>query len=52
MRHAATPAMSWPSEREVADQLAIGAHPDAAREILDRVPFWFHTFALNTRRRA
>jgi len=48
MRHAATPAMSWPSEREVADQLAIGAHPDAAREILDRVPFWFHTFALNS----
>ena len=30
MRHAATPDRSWPSGREVADQLAIGADPDAA----------------------
>lgn len=48
MRHAATPAMSWPSEREVADELAIGADPHLARWVLDQVPFWFHTFALNS----
>lgn len=35
------------AEREVADQLPIEADPDEARAVLERVPFWFHTFALN-----
>jgi len=40
-------AAVWPSEREVADLLAMGVDPDTALETLSRVPFWFHTFALN-----
>lgn len=35
------------AEREVADLLPIEARPDRAREVLEEVPFWFHTFALN-----
>jgi len=35
------------AEREVADLLPIGAGAEAAREVLDRVPFWFHTFSLD-----
>ena len=35
------------AERAVADALPIGAEPDAARRVLERVPLWFHTFALN-----
>jgi hypothetical protein len=35
------------AERAVADLLPIGADPEAARRVLERVPFWFHTFALN-----
>ena len=35
------------AEREVADLLPIEADPAAARAVLDGVPFWFHTFALN-----
>lgn len=35
------------AEREVADLLPIAADPADARAVLDRVPFWFHTFALN-----
>jgi tRNA (mo5U34)-methyltransferase len=35
------------AEREVADLLPIEADPAAARAVLDEVPFWFHTFALN-----
>jgi tRNA (mo5U34)-methyltransferase len=35
------------AEREVADQLPIEAEPDEARAVLERVPYWFHTFALN-----
>jgi tRNA (mo5U34)-methyltransferase len=35
------------AEREVADLLPIEADPENARGVLDRVPFWFHTFALN-----
>jgi tRNA (mo5U34)-methyltransferase len=37
------------AEREVADLLPIEAEPDAAHAALERVPFWFHTFALNRR---
>lgn len=37
----------WPTEREVADLVVIDADPDIAHETLSRVPFWFHTFALN-----
>jgi tRNA (mo5U34)-methyltransferase len=37
------------AEREVADLLPIEADLDDARDALDRVPFWFHTFALNRR---
>ena len=39
---------AWPSEHEVADQVPIDASPDEARRALDSVPFWFHTFSLNT----
>lgn len=35
------------AERAVADLLPIEAPPERAREVLRRVPFWFHTFALN-----
>jgi tRNA (mo5U34)-methyltransferase len=35
------------AERQVADLLPIEANPVDAREALERVPFWFHTFALN-----
>ena len=36
-----------PAEREVADLLPIEADPEAARSVLEQVPYWFHTFALN-----
>ena len=36
------------AERAVADLLSIGANPESARQVLARVPLWFHTFALNT----
>jgi tRNA (mo5U34)-methyltransferase len=35
------------AERQVADLLPIGASPEAARDALDRVPLWFHTFSLD-----
>lgn len=35
------------AERAVADLLPIDADPAAARDVLERVPLWFHTFALN-----
>jgi tRNA (mo5U34)-methyltransferase len=35
------------AEREVADLLPIETDPEEARMVLDRVPFWFHTFALS-----
>lgn len=35
------------AEREVADLLPIEASPADARAVLESVPFWFHTFALN-----
>jgi tRNA (mo5U34)-methyltransferase len=35
------------AEREVADLLPIEADPAEARAVLDDVPYWFHTFALN-----
>jgi tRNA (mo5U34)-methyltransferase len=35
------------AERQVADLLPIEADPAEARAVLDEVPFWFHTFALN-----
>jgi len=35
------------AERQVADLLPIEADPAEAREVLDEVPYWFHTFALN-----
>ncbi len=37
----------WPGEHEVADELPIECEPDVARRLLEVVPFWFHTFALN-----
>ena len=37
----------WPSEREVAAQVPIDVDADQAWSVLDSVPFWFHTFALN-----
>lgn len=43
-------AAAWPSERDVADLVVIDVDPDIAQETLNRVPFWFHTFALNRKR--
>lgn len=47
-----TPASQIPeitdAERGVADLLPLGVDPEAARQVLDRVPLWFHTFALNS----
>jgi tRNA (mo5U34)-methyltransferase len=43
----AAPIVVTDAEREVADLLPIGAGPGDARGVLDSVPFWFHTFALN-----
>jgi len=36
-----------PAERQVADLLPIEADTAEARAVLNEVPFWFHTFALN-----
>jgi tRNA (mo5U34)-methyltransferase len=35
------------AEREVADLLPIGASAQDAREAMERVPLWFHTFSLD-----
>jgi SAM-dependent methyltransferase len=35
------------AERAVADLLPVSAEPEEARAVLNRVPLWFHTFALN-----
>jgi tRNA (mo5U34)-methyltransferase len=35
------------AEREVADLLPIEADPVEAERVLEQVPYWFHTFALN-----
>jgi SAM-dependent methyltransferase len=35
------------AERQVADLLPIEADPADAEAVLEEVPFWFHTFALN-----
>jgi tRNA (mo5U34)-methyltransferase len=35
------------AEREVADLLPIETDPAQAEAILEQVPYWFHTFALN-----
>jgi tRNA (mo5U34)-methyltransferase len=40
-------ALPTAAEREVADLLPIEADAAKARAVLDTVPFWFHTFALN-----
>ena len=37
------------AERKVADLLPIEASPTASREVIERVPFWFHTFSLDGR---
>ena len=41
------PFLVTDAERAVADLLPIEAEPAAARRALERVPLWFHTFALN-----
>jgi tRNA (mo5U34)-methyltransferase len=46
-RTAAALAELTPAERQVADLLPIEADPAEALATLDRIPFWFHTFALN-----
>ncbi len=35
------------AEREVADLMPIEADPTEANVVLEQVPYWFHTFALN-----
>jgi tRNA (mo5U34)-methyltransferase len=47
MTNPPTIARPWPTEHEVADEVPIEATPDQARAVLESVPFWFHTFALN-----
>jgi len=47
MTEAARGNAPWPSEHDVADQVPISATPEQAEEVLESVPFWFHTFALN-----
>jgi tRNA (mo5U34)-methyltransferase len=37
----------WPSEREVADEVPLDLDADQAKRLLESVPLWFHTFALN-----
>ena len=48
MRDSTAGARRWPSEREVADQLPIDCAPETVERILESVPFWFHTFALDS----
>jgi tRNA (mo5U34)-methyltransferase len=43
----AVPPAITAAERAVADLLPIEADPGAARRVLERVPLWFHAFALN-----
>lgn len=47
---AEVPITTGEAERQVADLLPIEAPPDVAATILEDVPFWFHTFALNRSR--
>jgi tRNA (mo5U34)-methyltransferase len=47
MRHEVRADLFWPSEREVAAEVPIEVGADQACRVLDSVPFWFHTFALN-----
>ena len=49
VREAQPIAVPTHAERAVADLLDIQADPADARAVLDAVPFWFHTFALNRR---
>lgn len=46
-----TSTKAWPSERELANEVPIGASPLEARRVLASVPLWFHTFALNSAHR-
>lgn len=43
-----TTGVAWPSEEEVAREVPIGVDPSEAQRVLESVPFWFHTFALNS----
>lgn len=47
MRREVRADLCWPSEREVAAEVPIEVAADRACSVLDSVPFWFHTFALN-----
>ena len=47
MRYEVRTDRCWPSEREVAAEVPIEVDADRACGVLDSVPFWFHTFALN-----
>ena len=38
---------SWPSERQVAEEVRIDLDVESAKRLLASVPLWFHTFALN-----
>ena len=41
------PAEVKTPEQVVADILPIETDPPSAQRVLEEVPFWFHTFALN-----
>jgi SAM-dependent methyltransferase len=45
-----TPPEPTDAERQVADLIPIDADPETAGDVLERVPIWFHTFALDRSR--
>ena len=47
MRDETRAGLAWPSEREVAGEVPIEVDANEAGKVLESVPFWFHTFALN-----
>jgi tRNA (mo5U34)-methyltransferase len=47
MRDETRAGLPWPSEREVAAEVPIEVDANEAGKVLESVPFWFHTFALN-----
>lgn len=45
--HRESIALTTAAERVVADIMPIDASIEEARAVLERVPLWFHTFALD-----
>jgi tRNA (mo5U34)-methyltransferase len=47
LRDPARTYTSWPSERQVAEEVPLELDLESANRLLASVPLWFHTFALN-----